>query len=90
MPAKAKNRLGTAMRNFPDRGTIVQKVLTLTSPHIVEEGGDVKKGLPMYKACEIVGITPQTLMNWRREDKDLAAIWDNALEARKTFMNDMS
>lgn len=75
---------------YPDRGAVVRRILNLTFPHITEEGWDVKKGLPIYKACEEVGITQQTLTNWRRQDKDLAKIWDATIESRKEFMSETS
>ena len=52
--------------------------------------GELRKVPIVQVACEKVGVSRNTVYRWKREDKDFAKQFDEALADGVEFVNDMS
>ena len=72
------------------RHSIIDKVMTLTTPIWDSKAKKLKPRMTIAQACSEMGITPQTYNNWLREDPLLAQMVEDVFASHRQMMDDMA
>ena len=77
-------------KGLVSRHSIIDKILTLTTPIWDSKAKKLKPKMTIAQACSMVDISAVTYHSWLKEDKLLAQMVDEVHYSHRQMMDDMA